>query len=154
MGCQPPAPTDDDGENTSGTTVGSTTAPFATTFSAPDACKSSSDCGKDEHCVAPYDPASEPPMGASACVAVCIEANDLTRWCLDDAGCCGDLRCNEVDGFCEGSGLDSSDGGTPTSSSDGTGSESGSSGSGSSESGSSDSGETSGSSGSGSTSGE
>ncbi|MEM7159829.1 MAG: hypothetical protein AAF799_43720 [Myxococcota bacterium] len=133
VGCQPPAPTDDDGAATSGTTTAGTTEPFATTFAAPDACKSSNDCGEDEHCVAPYDPASEPPMGPSACVSVCIEANDLTRWCLDDAGCCGDLQCNQVDGFCEASSLDgtSSDGAVPTSSSDGTGSDSGTSDSGS-----------------------
>lgn len=64
----------------------------------------SDDCETSGHCIAPYDPApgeGSAMRGAAACVDACIEEDDLLRWCLDDDACCGELRCNEVDGFCE-----------------------------------------------------
>lgn len=99
--CRPATgPSADDDTTTTGTSA--STDPIETTFTAPDACTSSEECeGEPLRCVAPYDPGSDPPVGPGACIEVCIEADDLTRWCFDDAGCCGELRCNAVDGFCE-----------------------------------------------------
>ncbi|MEM9459856.1 MAG: hypothetical protein AAGF11_37110 [Myxococcota bacterium] len=99
--CRPATePSADDDTTSSGTSA--STGPIETTFTTPDACTSSDECeGEPLRCVAPYDPGSDPPVGPGACIEVCIEADDLTRWCFDDAGCCGELRCNVVDGFCE-----------------------------------------------------
>ncbi len=137
-GCSPtPTPPTNDTGSDSGTTEAS--GPMGTTFSAPDACEASGECeGEDLLCVAPYDPGSDPPVGPGACVSTCIEANDLSQWCFDDAGCCDALRCNPVDGFCESltEGTDDTGGDTESSGSSG----SGTSGSGTSDSGSSDSG--------------
>jgi uncharacterized membrane protein YgcG len=139
-------------EASTGSDTTATTGPMATTFAAPDACQSSEDCSSEElFCVAPYDPGLDPPIGPGVCIDVCIEADDLSRWCFDDAACCGQLRCNEVDGFCESlttatgdsSGTDTgTSSGTDTGGTESTGS---SSGSGSSGSGSGSSGSGSGS---------
>ncbi|MCX4242905.1 hypothetical protein [Paraliomyxa miuraensis] len=132
----PPPPATDD--TTSGG-PGSATDPMGTTFAAPDACQSSEECETEGLCVAPYDPGGDPPLGG--CIEACIEVDDITRWCFDDASCCGNARCHEVDGLCEpgpSASSSSSSTGTDTGSSsgtDGTGSTtdgSGSSGSGSS----------------------
>jgi hypothetical protein len=95
---EPPPPSV---EGTSGTDTAATEPPAATTFAGPDACQSSEDCETDGHCVAPYDPGSDPPMGQGGCIEACIEIDDLTRWCFDDESCCGNARCQEVDGLCE-----------------------------------------------------
>ncbi len=138
MACRPPAPPPADQPGTT-TDAATSTGAVGTTFFAPDACEGSSDCETDAHCVAPYDPGSDPPQGPGACVEACIEANNLVLWCLDDAGCCGDLVCSEVDGLCEprpgadsgsssGSGSGSSDSsGSSSDSTSGTDSDSGSS---------------------------
>lgn len=97
-GATPDDDDDDGGDSTAAATAG------ATTFMAPDACGSSEECETAGLCAAPYDPADSDGAGGpgpAACVDECIEEDDLTRWCLDDASCCGELRCNAVDGFCE-----------------------------------------------------
>lgn len=159
--CRPPAPAPQE-EATGTSSDGSTETP-GTTFSPPDACESTEECaGENERCVAAYDPGSSPPMGPGACVEACIEATDLQLWCFDDTACCGELRCNRVDGFCEeppsDSDLGSSSGSTGSGDSSG-GSSSGTGGSGGSSSDGSSSGDSSGSSsdsssGSGSSSGD
>lgn len=111
-----------------------------------DACMRSGDCDSDGICVADYTPApaGEPggARGPAICGdegVVCIDALDLTRWCFDHQGCCGDLRCRPADGVCEVPGLGvstgtteepgaSSSGGTGGSSTGGTEGSSGSSG--------------------------
>ncbi|MCA9653579.1 MAG: hypothetical protein KC501_26920 [Myxococcales bacterium] len=126
--CRPPPPPPTE-EDTSGSATAGNTGPGGTTFSAPDACESSEDCEEGVHCIAPYDAGADPPRGPGSCVEVCLEANDLTHWCFDDQGCCGDLRCREVDGFCEPPpGSDesgTSSGGSSTDSGPGTDSSSG-----------------------------
>lgn len=98
---------------TTGTGTADGDPPAATTFAGPDACQSSEDCETEGSCVAPYDPGSDPPMGQGGCVEACIELDDLTRWCFDDAACCGNARCNVVDGLCEpGPGSDDTGSGT------------------------------------------
>ncbi len=112
-----PAPerADDDqsGLATTGTTSGQ---PLATGLDElpPGACERSSDCEPEDapFCAAPYDPGTQA-VGEGACVASCIRADDLARFCLDDAGCCEGLSCNPVDGFCQGeSGSSSGTGGS------------------------------------------
>ncbi|MEM6993389.1 MAG: hypothetical protein AAF721_22945 [Myxococcota bacterium] len=88
----------------SGAGSGSTGPATSTTFMDPDACMSSEDCETEGNCVAPYDPMppdAEVGHGPASCAEPCIEENDLSKWCIDDAACCGLLRCNDVDGFCE-----------------------------------------------------
>ena len=127
---------------TGGTTGGSTAVP------GPDACEVSEDCD-DRFCVAPYD-AGASQRGPAACVDMCVEQDDLARWCIDDASCCEGLSCNGVDGFCVAGMV-----GTGSSGTDGTtGSESGSSSSTSSSGSSSDSGSSSSSSSSSTAGGE
>jgi hypothetical protein len=93
-----------DGSSTGAEAESGSTAGAGTTFGMPDACMSSEECETSGHCIAPYDPAPDEGTamrGAAACVDACIEEDDLQRWCLDDDACCGELRCNAVDGFCE-----------------------------------------------------
>lgn len=146
-----------EGSSTGAAAESESTAGAGTTFGMPDACMSSEECETSGHCIAPYDPAPDEGSamrGAAACVDACIEEDDLQRWCLDDDACCGELRCNTVDGFCErprpagdstsgtasddgstgsgtlgptGSGSSSDSGSTAASSSDGDSSSSGSS---------------------------
>jgi uncharacterized membrane protein YgcG len=133
-----PAPPSDD--ETTGSSTAGTQAPVGTTFVGPDACQSSEECETEGSCVAPYDPGSDPPMGQGGCIDACIEVDDLSRWCFDDAACCGAARCHTVDGLCEARAESTSDDTTAGSSSGGSssgGSSSSSSSSGSSSSGSS-----------------
>lgn len=103
-GCQSdpadaPGGEDDDGAGASTTGTGTTTG-SATTFADASACERSRDCDQGSpHCVAPYDPGVGE-IGASVCVAACVDAGDLARACVDDDGCCAGLLCNPVDGFC------------------------------------------------------
>ncbi|MEM6290225.1 MAG: hypothetical protein AAGA54_03140 [Myxococcota bacterium] len=118
-----PAPerSDDDqsGPATTSTTSGQ---PFATSFDdvPPGACERSSDCETEDAplCAASYDPGTQT-VGEGTCVTSCIRADDLSRFCVDDEGCCEGLSCNRVDGFCVGaagttSGTDGSTTGTDT----------------------------------------
>ncbi|MCA9689954.1 MAG: hypothetical protein KC636_10120, partial [Myxococcales bacterium] len=73
-----------------------------------DACENSKDCETDGVCIAPFSLDPEPGPGGwrgpAICVAVeaCIAAPyDLNFWCFDHDGCCGDMRCDDVDGICE-----------------------------------------------------
>jgi hypothetical protein len=117
---------------TGGTTDGTTAVP------GPDACEASEDCGEG-FCVAPYD-AGTSVRGAAACVSTCVEADDLQRWCIDDAACCEGFSCSAVDGFCVGGAVDgSSSSGTGTSTGTQTSSSSSEGGSGSESSSSSSS---------------
>lgn len=121
----PPSPPEEESTTSSGTTAA--TEYVGTTVSMPDVCQSSEECEEESHCVAAYDPGADPPRGPGACVEACIEMDDLTRWCFDDQGCCGELRCREVDGFCEPPpGSDESSSGSGGSSSGSGGSSSGS----------------------------
>jgi uncharacterized membrane protein YgcG len=132
-----PAPASPSSDETTGSSTGGTEPPAATTFAGPDACQSSEECETEALCVAPYDPGSDPPMGQGGCIEACIEIDDLTRWCFDDASCCGNARCHVVDGLCEpgpsATGTSTSDdGGSTNTSSGSTSSGSTSSGSGTS----------------------
>lgn len=125
-----------EGSSTGGAATSESTAAVGTTFATPDACMLSDDCETSGHCIAPYDPAPDEGSamrGPAACVDACIEEDDLQRWCLDDEACCGELRCNAVDGFCEGplpSGSSGATGsGTGIATGSGSGSESGTTGS-------------------------
>lgn len=70
-------------------------------YDRPQSCESSEECEEGESCIAPYDEGAGG-KGDAVCVEGCIqEENDLSHWCIDDAACCGELRCHEVDGFCE-----------------------------------------------------
>lgn len=111
-------------ETTGGTTSGTTAVP------GPDACEASEECGEG-FCVAPYD-AGASVRGMTLCVSTCVDADDLQRWCIDDAACCDGLSCNAVDGFCVGEPVEDS---TSSSGTDGTGSSSTSSSSSSSDGG-------------------
>jgi hypothetical protein len=66
-------------------------------FPEPDACGASEDCS-GEFCVAAWS--GQPPRGPAICVAECVEAFDLQRFCIDDAACCEGLDCS-IDGLCE-----------------------------------------------------
>lgn len=131
VACRPPTtPGATDGASTS-TSSASGEGSSGTT----DACMHSGDCDTDGICVADYAPGLEGGPGGvrgpAVCgdEGVCIGALDLTRWCFDHQGCCGDLRCRPADGVCEEAGLGVSTG-TGTSSGGETGSSSGSGGSG------------------------
>lgn len=105
-----------------GTTTG---GEASTTFEDPDACVSSQDCETEGNCVAPYDPMppdAQVDRGPASCAEVCIDDNALSKWCIDNASCCGVLRCNPVDGFCEPAGPPP---GGETGSATGTGTDSG-----------------------------
>jgi hypothetical protein len=98
-------------------TTSSGTGTGGTTFVDADACMASEECATTGVCVAAYDPAAAdggPGRGASECLDVCIEQNDLVRWCFDDDACCGELRCNAVDGFCQPPPFAGTTGGTST----------------------------------------
>lgn len=116
-GC-PPTPAGSPAPTSSGPAPMDTTgATASTTFIDPDACQSSQDCETEGSCVAPYDPLPQGmpgERGPALCVEPCIEQNDLSQWCIDDASCCGTLRCNAVDGFCEPPGSATDDTGTDT----------------------------------------
>jgi hypothetical protein len=93
--------------DTDGSTDADGTAPDGKTptetpsYGRPTPCESSEECEEGQSCIAPYDPGAGG-KGDSVCVEGCIEQeNDLSQWCVDDDACCGDLRCHEVDGFCE-----------------------------------------------------
>ena len=60
-------------------------------------CDSTSDCGKDEICAAPYDGQGIP--GDFVCMAECIEADVAELWCADDQACCAGLDCDML-GYC------------------------------------------------------
>lgn len=107
-----------DGETTGGAETGASGTFGSTTFVDPDDCKSSQDCETDGACVAPYDPMPPDQMvqrGPASCVEACIEEDALSKWCTDNGSCCGELRCNPVDGFCEPAGLPPADGGNGSS---------------------------------------
>lgn len=91
---------DDDAEAEAGQDATGTSGSGQTTTMPPATCESTEDCGDQElFCVAAWDPGTAQ-KGEAACVASCVEANAIDRWCIDDAACCENLRCNEVDGFC------------------------------------------------------
>jgi hypothetical protein len=93
--------TDTDDSTGSDATATDTDAPTGTPpYGRPTPCESSDDCEEGWSCIAPYD-AGKGGKGDPVCVEGCIEENDLDLFCMDDAACCGDLRCHEVDGFCE-----------------------------------------------------
>jgi hypothetical protein len=92
----------DSGSATSSGTTSSGTAESSSTGSGtgmPSVCMTSTDCGEEGHCVAPYDPGGGG-LGEATCVPECTVEDDLLRWCIDDASCCMGLRCRAVDGFC------------------------------------------------------
>lgn len=128
-GCRPPEPGPATEGSSSSSSSGSSTAHVGTTFTDPDECSSTEECADDLRCVAAYDPGSQPEVGPGVCVPACIEDTDLTQWCFDDAACCGELRCNTVDGFCEpAESSDSDSGSSDSGSSSGSGSDSSSGG--------------------------
>lgn len=105
-GCQRAATTPKGSASSAGNAT-STSGGASTTFEDPDACVSSQDCETEGNCVAPYDPMPpDAPLdrGPSSCTQACINDNELRKWCIDNASCCGVLRCNPVDGFCEPAG--------------------------------------------------
>lgn len=69
-----------------------------TTTGSPDECAASNEC-VDAVCVAAWDPETDTRTPA-ACVPECVVADDLARFCIDDAACCEGLVCNEADGLC------------------------------------------------------
>jgi hypothetical protein len=101
LGCGTSTSSTGDDSTGSGTTASDGAGPTDTpSYGRPTPCESSEDCEEGESCVAPYDPGNGG-IGEPVCVEGCIEENDLGRWCIDDDSCCGDLRCHEIDGFCE-----------------------------------------------------
>lgn len=91
------APTggEESGSSTSTSTTTATTqgSSAVTGTLDPTPCESTDDCA-DGYCVAPYDPATQPPIGDAVCVADCVEPGALDRACTDDASCCGELVCD------------------------------------------------------------
>lgn len=63
-----------------------------------DACGASDECS-EAFCVAPWD-TEQVARGPAACSLDCVADDDLSRFCIDDAACCGGSRCNEADGLC------------------------------------------------------
>lgn len=93
--------TDTDGSTGSGATASDGKTPTDTpSYGRPAPCESSAECEEGQSCIAPYDQGAGGP-GPSVCVEGCIEEDDLSQWCVDNDSCCGELRCHEVDGFCE-----------------------------------------------------
>jgi hypothetical protein len=128
----------DDSTGTGATAPDGKVPTDAPSYGRPTPCESSEECEEGESCIAPYDPGNGG-VGEAVCVEGCIEENDLDLFCMDDAACCGDLRCRQVDGFCEppvddGTTDSGSSGATDTAS--GTSSTTGATGSGSTDSGS------------------
>lgn len=71
----------------------------------PSGCQASSECPDGESCTAMFNG----DIGAFACRSSCIDDMDETRWCIDDAGCCGaDSVCQER-GYCVPAGRTSVD---------------------------------------------
>jgi hypothetical protein len=133
----PPACRSDGGSTTAGsgperedstTTTSTDTDATDPTIGGPTPCERTDDCGTEgQHCVAAYDAGTSTP-GPGLCVGACLDADDLTRWCVDDGSCCEGLRCHAVDGFCiprgsgstgEADGTDGTDGTDGSSSSGG-----------------------------------
>jgi hypothetical protein len=71
----------------------------------PSGCEASSECPDGSSCSAVFDG----DIGAFACRATCIEDLDETRWCIDDAGCCGADSICQGRGYCVPAGRTSAD---------------------------------------------
>lgn len=82
------------------------------TVGIPDECEVSSECGRGEYCVAPFDPELGPEgKGPNECVSECVVIMDELRWCLDASACCdAEAECTDR-GYCVFPG-ESSDSGT------------------------------------------
>ena len=96
-GTDPTGGTDTDDCDTDGTSSnGDSSATGTSTDASPmDECTSSEECDGGS-CVAPFDMT----RGLYACEFVCVADLDDTRWCADDAACCGvDATCTHR-GYC------------------------------------------------------
>jgi hypothetical protein len=72
---------------------------------APSDCQASIECGAGTVCAAGFDG----DIGMFQCRASCIDDFDETRWCIDDAGCCGPGSICQGRGYCVPAGTTSSE---------------------------------------------
>jgi hypothetical protein len=64
-------------------------------------CSAAAPCPDATYCVAPDAGGTVVGAGDYACSASCVELDDVSRWCLDDAACC-DAAASCERGLCRG----------------------------------------------------
>lgn len=69
------------------------------------ACRDSSDCAQDNHCIAPFVGGD---VGDFVCTAQCIGLMDESAWCLDASACCDAGAVCSARGLCVEGALDDS----------------------------------------------
>jgi hypothetical protein len=94
----PPDPTF--GTSTSTTAVAPTSDDGTGIDTDGAACSAEAPCSAGLFCVAPSAGGAVVFPGEYTCSDACVADDDPTRWCLDDASCCGGRTCSN--GLCDG----------------------------------------------------